>query len=624
MSKSRISLALIALLLSAGAARTSAQTVAARQDEPKLIAVLQSQDASQKDKIDACRQLAIIGGRDSIAPLAALLGDEKLSHMARYALEPNPDPAVDQALREALGKVQGGPLVGIIGSIGVRRDAQAVPALARLLDHADAMVARAAARALGSIGNTPAAAALHRALSTMPAENRLDACEGLLRCAERLAQAGQEQQAIAIYDRLRAMNVPHQVRGGALRSAILARGREGLPLLKENLHNSDYILFSAAVQAAQSMPGGDVTQVLTEEMKGLPPDNQILVMQTLGRRGDKGALPALLAAATTGPKPVRLAALETATEFGDAAAVPVLVQLLDDTDRQISQAAQESLAALPGPEANAAVVALFNSGDRDKQAKALDLMGRRRMTDGLAALLKAARDADSAVRRTAIKAVGDLGGPEQLPALLDLLKELQQQPELVAAEDALSSVCEKAEDPQAQVKTLVARLDQAGPAQKTVLLRVVSTMGGADALQAIRAAVNSNNADTRSAAIQALGRGGLPVEQRLDLCRQAARLVQNDEEKKLLLRTLSTIESTETPALILPYLNEPGVQREAGVAVVTLADRMLRGPRDVRNANAPKLIEPLEKVVQGTQDEDLAQRAKALLERARNRTGGKQ
>ena len=128
---------LIVALLLAFAVPTLAQTVAPKGDEAKLIAVLKSADASRKDKIDACRQLAIIGGKDSIAPLAALLGNEELSHNARYALEPNPDPAVDEALRDALGKVKGGPLVGVIGSVGVRRDAKAVGALARLLSDSD-------------------------------------------------------------------------------------------------------------------------------------------------------------------------------------------------------------------------------------------------------------------------------------------------------------------------------------------------------------------------------------------------------------------------------------------------------------------------------------------------------
>src|SRR6478672_8696036 len=93
----------------------------AKDQEAKLIAVLKS-DAPRKAKADACRELARVGTQEAVAPLAALLCNEELSHMARYGLEPIPDPSVDVALREALGKAKGRPLVGVIGSIGVRRD----------------------------------------------------------------------------------------------------------------------------------------------------------------------------------------------------------------------------------------------------------------------------------------------------------------------------------------------------------------------------------------------------------------------------------------------------------------------------------------------------------------------
>ena len=110
-----------ALVLSCAAASfaQSPQPTGAEQ-EKKLVAVLKS-NASEKEKADACRELARIGTKDAVAPLAALLPDEKLSHMARYGLETIPSPAVDEALRDAAGKLRGRQLVGVIGSLGVRR-----------------------------------------------------------------------------------------------------------------------------------------------------------------------------------------------------------------------------------------------------------------------------------------------------------------------------------------------------------------------------------------------------------------------------------------------------------------------------------------------------------------------
>ncbi len=174
MSKLKMSYVLFITLFSGIALQLCSQTVsaAANEEVDKLISVIKS-DAPHKEKADACRRLAIVGTKDAVAQLSELLADEKLSHMARYALEPIPDPAVDKALRNALGKLKGGPLVGVIGSIGVRGDAAAVTALKEKLLDSDSHVSQAAAKALGSIGTLDAVKSLQNALpDARPTEGR--------------------------------------------------------------------------------------------------------------------------------------------------------------------------------------------------------------------------------------------------------------------------------------------------------------------------------------------------------------------------------------------------------------------------------------------------------------------
>ena len=321
---------------------------AASENEGKLIAALKS-NAELKERVDACRMLARVGTKEAVAPLAALLDDPKLAHMARYALEPIPSLSVDKALRDALGKLDGKLRIGVIGSLGVRRDAKAIKPLAGLLTNADPVTARAAARALGSIGTTAAAKAIDDALDRTPKANQLEFCEGLFRCAEALADDGKRKAAIGLYDRLRAIKAaPHQVRTGALRGAVLCRRKEGMPLLLEALRDKDFGTVEAAAHTALEMPGSDVTAALAAELSQLPADSQILLTQTLGKRADAKALPALFAAAKSGGKAVRVAAILAMPEIGDAKAAPVLRELSQDSDAEVAQAAKQSLAALPG------------------------------------------------------------------------------------------------------------------------------------------------------------------------------------------------------------------------------------------------------------------------------------
>jgi hypothetical protein len=142
----------------------------------------------------------------------------------------------------------------------------------------------------------------------------------------------------------------HQVRTGAVRGAILARQKDGLPLLEEYLRNSEYVLFAAACRTSMEMPGTEATVALTSALGQLPAENQILVIYALGWRADPAAVPALSVAAKGGAKTVRLAAIRALAQVGHPSAAPLLEELVKDSDPELSQAARESLARWQEPQ----------------------------------------------------------------------------------------------------------------------------------------------------------------------------------------------------------------------------------------------------------------------------------
>ncbi|MGD9648438.1 MAG: hypothetical protein AB7U73_22195, partial [Pirellulales bacterium] len=102
-----------------------------QKSEAELIETLRS--AAPAEKALACKHLATLGSKAAVPELAKLLADEQLASWARIALEAIPDPAADEALRAAVGELQGKLLVGTINSIAVRRDPEAVELLASRL-----------------------------------------------------------------------------------------------------------------------------------------------------------------------------------------------------------------------------------------------------------------------------------------------------------------------------------------------------------------------------------------------------------------------------------------------------------------------------------------------------------
>ena len=189
----------------------------ARKDlETRLVAVLAA-GAPQAAKDFACRKLSLIGTAASAPALAGLLGDEKLSHMGRYALERMPCDEAVAAMRGALSKLGGKLKVGVINSLGVRRDAASTGALVALLKDGDKEVAAAAAAALGAIGSPEAAKALLPVHKAAP-----DAC---LVCAEQLLADGKKAEAKAIYTALAKADVPKHVRLAAMRGLLAVAGK---------------------------------------------------------------------------------------------------------------------------------------------------------------------------------------------------------------------------------------------------------------------------------------------------------------------------------------------------------------------------------------------------------------
>ena len=307
--------------------------------------------------------------------------------MARYALETIPDPSVDDALRDALGKLKGRPLLGVIGSLGVRRDAKAVDAMAKLLADADADVAQAAARALGKIGTPEAAKALEAALAGASAANQVDFCEGLFRCAEALSAEGQAAQSQAIYDRLRGLSpAPQQVRAGALRGAILARQKEGIPLLLEAIRGADYVLTAAAARIGHgdARPGGHRRagrRTAQAAGRQADPDHQHpgLPRRRVGRAGPAG--PGLQGR----PGACVWPAIHNLTHLGYAPALPLLAELSLTGEGDLAAAARTCLGNFPGKDADATIVAMLThqdakvraSGRRDDRAAERRRVGRQ-------------------------------------------------------------------------------------------------------------------------------------------------------------------------------------------------------------------------------------------------------
>ena len=108
--------------------------------------------------------------------------------------------------------------IGVIGSLGVRQDADSTSALGDLVGYADASIARAAAIALGANRSAAAAKAL---TGTKPnAEAKSEVTDASLACAESLLAAGKKSDALALYKGVAKGDQPKHVALAAKRGMV--------------------------------------------------------------------------------------------------------------------------------------------------------------------------------------------------------------------------------------------------------------------------------------------------------------------------------------------------------------------------------------------------------------------
>ena len=530
----------------------------AQDSQERLLATLAS-DAPLAEKWVAVRQLARVGTREAVPKLAALLPDEHLNYLARYALEAIPDPSVDEALREALGKLDGRQLAGVITSIGTRRDALAVEALSKFLSRSDAALVSATIAALGNIGTVPAAKALEGAFANGQPSIKPAICASILQCAEALRVHGNRAEAIEIYNWLRASKASPELDAAAVHGLLLAGADDASKILAAELHAENTAILGPL---QRDLPGLEVSEVIAAELPKLPAPRQVLLVQALGARGDAAAVRALGQAARDSEKSVRLAAIREMA--GNPAFVPVLIGLAVNVDGAVAKAAQESLTSLPGaeadaavlallgenvvftalamggPEADAALLAVVGSNETSRRLAALEMAGRRGLRAAMPTVLQTARSPEAALRTAALDAAAQLGVDSDLPALLALLSDPNVAADLPALERALVAVSNRAAQAdagagkrlpaeagapsgraEACAQELAGQLAEAPPAVRCALLRALGAAGGRTALKAVRGAVSDPRGDVARTAIRTLAqwRSGEAAEDLLELAK---------------------------------------------------------------------------------------------------------
>ena len=609
---------------------------AARADlETRLLAVLAAANSTRAAKQFCCRKLAMIGTVKAVPALEPLLADMDLSHMARYALERIPGQEASKALGAAAGKLSGQLKIGMINSIGARRDAASTPMLTGLLKDSDPQVASAAASALGRIGAKDAAGPLMEYVAAAPKETQAAAYDAALELATGLT-ATDKAAAAAIFEKLYAADRPIRVRCAALRGLATVRPAETTPEILKALASDSPLFRGLAVSLIKDIPGAEATAQFAAQLSKLPPDGQAALIDALAARQDPAARQAVLQAAKSANDKVAIAAVAAMGSVGNAQDVDLLVAAASaGGDPPRRTAARASLQRLKGKDVDAALVAALDKADPAGKVQIIGALADRAAAQAAPAVEKLVASDNAEVRQAAIAAIGALGSEKQIPTLVAALKAAKDAPGTEAADKALAAICTRVKAK--AVDDLLAGLGGASPEAQASLYNALARAGGQKALAAlVTAAKGGNDGAVRALATwtapnaitplldiastsenkvhRVLAIRGVIYLARLKETPQAdalaalakAMTLADNPEKLQVLAALGEIPTIESFKMLAPCVGENALAEAACSAAVKIAPKVMDKDKDLVRAT-------LEKVVANTKNQRTKRDAEKLL-----------
>jgi len=589
--------------------RATADPKQGRKMAERLAAVLTDAKATLAAKRFACQQLQVLGAETHVPLLAGMLDTAETADMARRTLETIPGEAAARALRAALARLKGRPLVGVINSLGVRRDAKVTDAVAKLLRSSDSDVAAAAAVTLGKIGSVDAAAALRKAQAGARAKQLAVVRDAALRCAEHLAAAGKAADAEAIYRRLWQSKAGVSWRLAALTGLTGACPATAAPLLVEAFGSKDPPLQAAAANLLAQTPGKAATTAIVQQLGRVDARRRVLLLDSLAARGDASAKDAVAKFIDCKNETVRVAAVHTVAALGDASDVARLVALAAGERGPVGQAARVGLERLSGEGIEKRLIDMTAKGDPTTRVEAARAIAARRSPGATPALLQAAADKNETVRLAALDALATVGGTAVYPKLIGLMMGPSTEKVWEAMLRAVSAIGKRIADAEKRVRPVVEALPRSPDPVKVGLLRVLAGFGGREALDAVRRSLKSGEARVRDAAVRALAswpdasaaadllniakdsdsathrnlalRGYLRLARaakdraaRLKMLEQVRPVATTAQAKKMLLAALADVPDPAALAMAKSFLDDSEVKAEAELAVRKITGAM--------------------------------------------------
>ena len=611
--------------------------------EQRLIALLDS-EATIVGKMYACQKLNIIGSALAVPALAKQLNSPELAHMARSALENMPDPAVEEALRAALGAASQEMKIGIVYCLGNRKDSRAVDVLLPLIDDSDSPLAVAAIYALGKIGTSEAGRGLMDKFSKKSDKLQPDVLDAHLRIGESLIKSGNLNEAVKIYESLYQKDQPDYVRLAGFKGLVDAQPEKARELLYRALDGGDDKMRGLAARFISERSPDEDIKYFVNSLERLQPSGQVALIDALSSRNETTAAPAVRKMVKSPKEEVRIAALAALGKIGQSSDVMLLAETTAARRGAESKTALQSIVDMKGETVNSTLMSNLDGAGAEVRVVLINGLMMRVAVDADKEIVRYLDGPDENVRSAAVSAIGKIGGANHIPALVASLKKTEREEEKANIDKALKSICGRTGENSSP--NILAAYQSADTSLRLRLLDQFSLVGSPETLEVLRSLIADKDEALKDAGVRAIAswpnanaladlesiaknseklshsvlgfRGYIRLVRALDesdemkvkrLLGSSSQLVRRPEEAKLILAAFGAMRgSLDALKAVERYLSQKDVADEAMAALLNIAETL--------DAKLKVDIElALRQVCQATDNQTIIQRVERIAGR---------
>ena len=585
--------------------------------EQKLIAVAASKDATQAGRAVACRFLQQVGTEKCIPAVSGLLRDEILSDYARLVLERLKSEEADRAMRDALETASDKVKIGILATLGERRDDKAIEPAVKLAHSSNPALAKAAIQVIGKLGGEEAAvflSSMKPAKKIVPTQMR-----AMVECARSLSGNDKVYLCEKV---LAGFYRPCHI--AALRELTNVDTTKASYLIARAIKSNDVKLRRDGLSIVAGTKGKRVTRNMLDLLDEMSPDRQAELIVALGARGDKAALDKIMRHITSNNTIIQDAAVKAVSKLGGADAVKLLLGTTDSP--KLRDSVTKAIAGMKGDNINDALVESLK--DRNLRKAAIHASIARGNTKAVPGLLKLVQDEDPDVRKEAWTGLSTLASRDDMNSMMKILVKIKEARDLSYAEEAVKKVFYRAENRSKCFKAVAGHYEAVTEATKGIILELGAATGDSQALKLERNALESGNKELYARALRSLAKwpnetaaddllrqaknaseqvdrivalrgyiriagiekAKLSADERMKMLKTAIGLAKRNEEKQQIVSGLQHVKNLEALDMLGKYMDDPALQAEARMSAANLIwDLRASHPTEAR-AMARKLL----------------------------------